>query len=175
MIGAQGRELPLPVICCDTEDVERQQRRTSRAIEVVLSRAALIGLASAIPISLLSLMTLGFIQALGEGAAPRAALANALPGGEDWEILPFFLLGAVVVGAVVASLASLAWWWIATRWTHRRWLAMLAAVVVAAVLPAVAFIDATRWPLALSTATLAGLAALLAAPHVCYEPSGTSG
>ena len=159
-------------VLCQTSGVTLPKSRRFSAD--VVSRAAVTGLIVAAPITILSFAIFVFGLSLVEGKPLPAALRAALLTDEDWEILPFWLFGSVVVGAGVAAIAGVVWLPIARRRPARLWLANLAAAGVAAGLSALPYLAGIQW-LALCVAFLVGVTALLVAPRVYTErlPSGS--
>ncbi len=148
-----------------TEQAVRRRRHP----EVVVGRAVLVGLVSAVPLALLVLLLPLFARALAGGAGLAQAWAATVPtDDEDLEMLPLYLVGALVVGALVALVAAGVWCVVASRVPDRAWVARASATVAAAAVPVLLFAW-ENWSLAAPTALAAGLIALVAAPHVGYD------
>ena len=71
-----------------------QQRRST---DDLVGRAVVTGLLAGAPVAYLGLASFAVSRALSEGEGLPTALRAALLTGEDWEVLPFWLLGAVLV------------------------------------------------------------------------------
>ncbi|HEY5820600.1 MAG TPA: hypothetical protein VIT20_01400 [Propionibacteriaceae bacterium] len=93
----------------------------------------------------------------------------AITDGEDRELIPVFLAGAIIVGAVTSVLPVAVWWEIATRLSGRPWVARVAAAAVGAGLPLLLLTFLPDWSLALFIAVPASLVAAIASPLVGYE------
>ena len=139
--------------------------------EEVVGRAVVVGLASAVPVALLVLLLPAFAQGLADGGGVAQAWSATAPTGEDWEIVPFFLLGALVLAAVVAVVAAAAWLLVTARVPARPRVASLGAAAAAAAVPLLLLAWGSGWDQVLPPAVAGGLIALLAAPRVGHETS----
>jgi hypothetical protein len=155
--------------------VTSQAVRRRRNPEHVLGLAAVVGLASGLIVAIVALLLIAFIQALNEGAGiGHAYEALAITDAEDWELIPMFLAGATVIGAVTSIAAVTAWWEITTRSPGRPWVARLGGAAIAAVLPLLLIAATLNWSLAVPVAVAAAITAAIAAPSIGYERPGTS-
>lgn len=152
-----------------------QAVRRRRSPEHVLGLAAVAGLASGLIMAIGAILVNAFIQASNEGAGVGQAFkALAITDAEDWELIPMFLAGAVVIGAVTSIAAVATWWEITTRSPGRPWVARLGGAATAAVLPLLLIAAISNWSLAVPIAVAAALAAVIAAPSIGYERPGPS-
>jgi len=171
------RTRPVLLDCCQTSAVPAKASVSRRDSTDVVGLAVLVGAIAALPVTFLSLMTIPLRESLAQGAGPREALGSSLPTSEDWEILPFFLLGAVLVGAVAGFVASLIWLAIIARVPRLPWLAHGAATLLVGAFAATFWLVSGLWTPAAATGLLAGATALISAPRVTHlrrRRSGTS-
>ena len=151
-----------------------QAVRRRRNPEHALGLAAVVGLASGLIVAIVAILMIAFIQALNEGAnIGHAFEAMAITDADDWELIPMFMAGAVVIGAVTSIAAVAAWWEITTRSPGRPRVARLGGAATAAVLPLLLIAAISNWSLAVPVAVAAALAAAVAAPSIGYERPGT--
>ena len=111
----------------------------------------------------------------------QALAATWTTDPEDWEMIPLFLGGAVLLAALVATVAAVVWCLVAARAPGRPWVAQVAAALVAAAVPPLLLAWEGNWSIAGPAAAAAGLIALVAAPRVGFvrerrraDPSPTS-
>jgi len=136
--------------------------------EEVVGRAVVVGLASAIPVALLVLLLPAFAQGLADGGGVAQAWSATAPTGEDWEMIPLFLLGALVLAAVIAGVAAAAWLLVTARVPARPRVASLGAAAAAAAVPLLLLAWGSGWDQVLPPTVAAGLIALVAARQVGY-------
>jgi hypothetical protein len=137
--------------------------------EEVVGRAVVVGLASAIPVALLVLLVPGFARGLAGGGDVAEAWSATAPTGEDWEMIPVFLLGALVLAAAIAIVAATVWLLASARLPARPRVAQLGAAAAAAAVPLLLLAWGSRWDQVLPPAVAAGLIALVAAPRLGHE------
>jgi hypothetical protein len=139
----------------------------------VAGSAVLVGLIAAIPVAMVSLVAPLFAQTLADGGGVRRALGSAwITDSEDWEMIPLYLLGALVMSALTAVVASLVWSFVSARTPTRPSIAHVVAACAAAAVPLVVMLLVNpHWNLAVLPAAAAGLIALVAIPHLGYERS----
>jgi cytochrome bd-type quinol oxidase subunit 2 len=147
--------------------VNEQARRRRRYPEQVVGSAVVVGLASAVPIALLNLLGPNLVRELAGGAGVGQAWAASAPASDDWEMLPWFLVAALVLATLVSVVAAAVWLLVTARTPERAWAARVAAATAAAAVPLLLLLVATPSPGVL-TAIAAGLIALVAAPRVGY-------
>lgn len=138
--------------------------------EAVLGSALVVGLASSVPTALLILLAPNFVRALIGGASVGQAWEATSLTDDDWEMIPVFLLSAVLVGALISLVAAAIWLLIRAKAPNSPWAAQLGAGVAAAAVPMLVLALA-NWNLALSIAVPAALLALVAAPWVGQDRS----
>jgi hypothetical protein len=73
--------------------------------EEVVGRAIVVGLATAVPFALLVLLVPLFAQAPADGSDVSEAWSATALTDEDWEMVPLFLTGALLVAATISILA----------------------------------------------------------------------
>lgn len=112
--------------------------------EAVLGSALVVGLASAIPTALLILLAPNFVRALVSGASLGQAWEATAPTDEDWEMIPVFLFGAVLVGALISLVAATVWLLIKAKSPGLSWVAQLGAALAAAAVPMLVLAFANR-------------------------------
>jgi len=145
------------------------QRR--RNTDQVMGSAAIVGVVAGAVIGILCLLAPLFVRALLDGASLGQALrAMAITDSEDWELIPVFLKGALVVGALT-SVAAVAVWW-ATYPVD--WVAGLGAAVSAAAACLLMLAGTTYLSIALPASVAAGVVAAVAAPLVGFDRSRPS-
>ena len=155
---------------CETCLVSGSPLPRRRSGDEVAGSAVLLGLVAAIPVAMMSLTGPLFAQTLADGGGVRRALGAAwITDGEDWEMIPMYLLGALVLAALTAVVASLVWWSVSARTPTRPWVAHVAATGAAAAVPLLMLLLNPHWSLAVVPAAAAGLIALVAIPRVGYE------
>jgi hypothetical protein len=138
----------------------------------VAGSAVLVGLIAAIPVAMVSLVAPLFAQTLADGGGVRRALGSAwITDSEDWEMIPLYLLGALVMSALTAVVASLVWSFVSARTPTRPSIAHVVAACAAAAVPLLMLLLNPHWNLAVLPAAAAGLIALVAIPHLGYERS----
>jgi hypothetical protein len=153
--------------------VSRSPLPRRRYPEEVAGSAVLVGLIAAIPVAMVSLVAPLFAQTLADGGGVRRALGSAwITDSEDWEMIPLYLLGALVMSALTAVVASLVWSFVSARTPTRPSIAHVVAACAAAAVPLVVMLLVNpHWNLAVLPAAAAGLIALVAIPHLGYERS----
>jgi hypothetical protein len=135
----------------------------------VVSSAVLVGLVAAIPVAALTLLVPLVLDELSAGATVTQALAAPwTTDPEDWEMIPLFLGAAVLLAALVATVAAVVWCLVAARAPGRPWVAQVAAALAAAAVPPLLFAWEGNWSIAGPAAAAAALIALLAAPRVGF-------
>ncbi|HEY0238838.1 MAG TPA: hypothetical protein VGC37_09340 [Friedmanniella sp.] len=138
--------------------------------EEVAGSAVLVGLLAAIPVAGVSLTAPLFLQTLADGAGLGEALGAAwITDGEDWEQIPLYLLGALLMAALCAVVASLTWSIASARRLVRPWVSRGLASAAAAAVPLLMVLVNPHWTLALLPAAAAGLITFVALPRVAYE------
>ena len=143
--------------------------RHRRYPEAVVGSAVVVGLVSAIPVTLLIGLVPLFVQALSDGATLAQALsAMAITDSEDWEMVPLALGGALLIAALISVVAAGVWCFLAARTPGRPWVAQVAAAVVAAAVPPLLLAWDGNWNVAAPAAVAAGLIALVTAPRVGF-------
>ena len=144
--------------------------RRRRHPEEVAGAAVVVGLVAAVPVALLSLVAPLVVETLRQGGGPREVLeAVAITDGEDWEMIPLFLLGALVIGALTAVVASLVWSFVSARTSSRPSIAHVAAALAAAAVPLLLSLATQSRALALLPPVAAALVALVALPRLGHE------
>lgn len=137
--------------------------------------AVLVALIAAIPVAMVSLVTPLAAQTLAEGGGVRMAFGSLwITDGEDWEMIPMYLLGALVVAALTAVIASLVWSFVSARTPTRPSIAHGVATAAAAAVPLLTLLLNPHWNFAVLPAVAAGLIALVAIPRLGYERSRRS-
>ena len=154
---------------CETSAVPAGVAISRRDSTGVVGMAVLAGAIAAMPVAFLGIVTIPLQESLAQGAGLREALGSSLPTSEDWEILPFFLLAAVLVGAVAALVASLIWLSVSARVPHLPWLAHGLAAGLAGALSALFWLVSGLWTPAAATGLLAAATALIFAPRVTHQ------
>lgn len=134
-----------------------------------MGSAVVVGLASTVPVALLILLLPHVVQTLADGGSLGQAWEATTPTGEDWEMVPLFGIGALLVAAVISVVGAAVWLLVAARLPHRPWVAQLAAAAAAAAVPMLLLTLDAHWSLVLPTAVAAGLIAPVAAPRVGYD------
>jgi len=135
----------------------------------VVGSAVLVGLVSAIPVALLMLLVPVVVDELSAGATvTRALAATWITDPEDWEMIPLFLGGALLLAALIATVAAVVWCLVVARAPGRPWVAQVAAALAAAAVPPLLFAWEGNWSVAAPAAAAAGLIALVAAPRVGF-------
>lgn len=135
----------------------------------MVGSAVLVGLVAAVPVAALTLLVPVVVDELSAGATLTQALAATwITDPEDWEMIPLFLGGAVLLAALVATVAAVVWCLVVARAPRRPWVAHIAAAVVAAAVPPLLFAWEGNWSVAGPAAAAAALVALVAAPRVGF-------
>jgi len=137
---------------------------TSRTPTAVVGAAVRLGALAAVPVALLIVLAPDFGRALLDGAGLGQAWEATAPTSDDWEVLPAFLVGAVLLSGVI-SLAAAATWLLIGRSRGSVRLAQVGAAAAAAAVPLLLLAFVNR-SLAVSVAVPAALVTLVAAPLV---------
>lgn len=147
-------------------DTSLQHRRYP---EDVVKSAVIVGLVSAIPVTVVIGLVPLFVEALVAGGSWTQALAAmAITDSEDWEIVPWALAQALVVAALISVVAAGVWCLLAARTPERPWVARIGAAVVAAAVPPLLLAWDGYWNVAAPAAIAAALIAFIAAPRVGF-------
>lgn len=174
VVGGGGHRAPDSTLgraeSCQTSSMSETRCRRRRSPERVVGLAALVGLASGAILALPALLIAVFLRAVNDGdSTGQAFAAMAITDGEDWELIPVFLAGAILVGAVTSVAAVAVWWEVVARLPGRPWVARVAAGAVGAALPLLLLSFLSNWLLALAVAVPAALVSAIASPLVGYE------
>lgn len=121
-----------------------------------------------VPTAALTLPALDIVIALAKGSSFASALRATYWGDEDLEMLPFLVIGAVMLGALVAVVAAAAWHLAVSRRPGRPLLARCSAALAAAFVP-VLLLVLPNWPFAVAIAIPAAALAAVGAPVIGYK------
>lgn len=160
---------PDPLLCQSSGMTSVAARQVDKAV----STALVVGMVVAIPVALLAYVAPGFVGALRDGASSGEALATlVISDPEDWELVPLFLLGAVLIGALTAIVASLVWLKVTAHGSDRT--ARLVAACAAAAIPVAALLIISNWHLVVLPSLAAGVITFMAIPRLCRVASTRS-
>jgi len=138
---------------------------TERLADRTIGLALVVGIVVAIPVALLAYVTPSVARALRSGAGAVETLGAAvITDEEDWELMPMYLLGALVVGALTALVAVLVWLVLDARGSTRA--ARIVAAVAAAAVPLTSLLMISSWALVVVPSTAAGLLSFALLPWV---------
>ncbi|GAA3570350.1 hypothetical protein GCM10022197_28450 [Microlunatus spumicola] len=141
----------------------------------MMGSAAIVGLVAGAVVGILCVFAPLFVRALLDGGSlGQALMAMAITDSEDWELIPVFLGGALVVGALTSVAAVVVWWAITTRVPGQPWVARLGAAVSAAAACLLMLAGTTNLSIAVPAAVAAGVVAAVAAPLVGFDRSQRS-
>lgn len=132
----------------------------------LLRIALLLGMGSGLVLALTDLIIISVSGSMSEGATFVRAVTSISATDEDWEMIPAYLIGALLLGATVALAAAGVWLLLSSRLAHSFWVPWLGATIVATVIPFGILLGGIP---GVRTAIPAALITFIATPIVAYD------